>query len=120
MKGGKVVTEKFDKELEKIDEKVKQLTALKKDVQLKREMEVKEHVFKDFEKKKIPIERFLVLTKLSKAELESIIGKAEELSKNKTPGDSDNNNENGGKDEKDEESETIGYVTDRNVLNPVS
>ncbi len=117
MKGGKVVTEKFDKELEKIDEKVKQLTALKKDVQLKREMEVKEHVFKDFEKKKIPIERFLVLTKLSKTELESIIGKAEEISKKKEPEEKE---ENGGKDEKDEESKTIGYVADRNVLNPVS
>ena len=112
-----MVTEKYDKELEKIDEKVKQLTALKKDVQLKREMEVKEHVFKDFEKKKIPIERFLVLTKLSKAELESIIGKAVEISKNKTPGVTDDNE---GKDEKDEESKTIGYVADRNVLNPVS
>ncbi len=94
MKGGKVVTEKYDKELEKIDAKVRELNAHKKDVEMRRENAVKAHVFGDFEKKKIPIEKFLTLSMLSKKELEGILSEAEDLSKKTDKGINDADDEN--------------------------
>ena len=94
MKGGKVVTEKYDKELEKIDAKVRELNAHKKDVEMRRENAVKAHVFGDFEKKKIPIEKFLTLSMLSKKELEGILSEAEDLSRKTDKGTNDADDEN--------------------------
>jgi hypothetical protein len=84
----KIVTD-YDKELEKIDAKVRELNAHKKDVEMRRENAVKAHVFGDFEKKKIPIEKFLTLSMLSKKELEGILSEAEDLSKKTDKGTND-------------------------------
>ena len=72
-----MVTEKYDREIDRIDEKIKELNQKKKDVLSKREDAVKTEVFGIFEKKKVPPEKLLALSMLSKKEIETMLSNAE-------------------------------------------
>ncbi len=69
--------EKFDKELERIDLRIRELNDQKKDVQKKKDAALKREVLEVFENKKIPLEQLLILEKLSQTEIEGIISAAE-------------------------------------------